>query len=65
MGVSPGTSGTGSYTFGKGKHRAVVLDSSVFAAVFDRPHAEAMAIRVGIAMAIEIIDSTFTGNLPF
>jgi hypothetical protein len=56
VGVSPGTSITGSYAFNTGQ---VVVDSSAFAASVLTSYAEAMAIP-GIAMEIEIGGSTFT-----
>jgi hypothetical protein len=62
VGVSPGTSITGSYNFQSEEGRntgQVMLDSSVFADSVLTAHAEAMAIP-GTAMAIEIGGSTFT-----
>jgi hypothetical protein len=58
VGVFPGTSITGSYTFKGGQ---VVLDSNAFATSVTAAHAAAMEVRVdGIAMAIEIGGLTFT-----
>jgi hypothetical protein len=58
VGVSPGTSITGSYAFDGGE---VVLDSADFAASAMAAHAAAMAVRVdGEPMAIEIGGLTFT-----
>jgi hypothetical protein len=61
VGVSPGTSITGSYTFhSDGQNTGkVVLDSSAFAASVLTAHAEAMAIP-GTAIGIEIGGRTFT-----
>jgi hypothetical protein len=63
MGVSPGTSITGSYTFdGEGQHAGgMVLDSSDFAASVLVAHAAAMEVRADEnAMEIEIGGLTFT-----
>jgi hypothetical protein len=58
VGVSPGTSITGSYTFDGGE---VVLDSADFADSVFAAHAAAMAVRVdGVATPIEIGGLTFT-----
>jgi hypothetical protein len=58
IGVSPGTSITGSYTFDNGQ---VELNSSDFAALVTDAHASAMEVRVdATAMPIEIGGLTFT-----
>jgi hypothetical protein len=59
VGVSPGTSITGAFTFADGG--AVVEDSAEFAARVLAAHAEAMAVRSDdVALAIEIGGLTFT-----
>jgi hypothetical protein len=63
VGVSPGTSITGSYTFDvvAGDESGVALDSSVFATLVTDAHAAAMEVRAdGKAMEIEIGGVTFT-----
>jgi hypothetical protein len=62
VGVSPGTSITGSYTFDvDGKNAGqVVLDSSAFAASVLTAHAEAMMQEPSVHMDIEIGGLTFT-----